>query len=348
MRHLDKFIIPGKVNMCIGGGFGSTGKGAISAAIAMDNDITVSCSTTSPNAGHTFYWDDRKYVTHLIPASAIINKRNQIYFSAESVIDEDLLLKEIDEFNIDPARIAIHPRAMVIRQEDKNQEHQPGGIEVIASTQSGTGAVRAAKILRQPVTVEQHPRLKEFARVLPLMRWMDDFDAGIYVETGQGLGLDINHGLAYPYCTSRSVHPGQILAELGVLPQYMGNLMLCTRTFPIRVGNPTRDGKEVGYSGPFYDDSTEIQFKDLGVEDELTTVTKRVRRVSTFSMEQYEYEIDFLRPTHVFLNFINYYENGKFPIPQFTKKYKPTHVGYGPYPDQIRPWENGIIHRVQK
>ena len=73
MRHLDKFIIPGKVNMCIGGGFGSTGKGAISAAIAMDNDITVSCSTTSPNAGHTFYWDDRKYVTHLIPASAIIN-----------------------------------------------------------------------------------------------------------------------------------------------------------------------------------------------------------------------------------------------------------------------------------
>jgi hypothetical protein len=124
--------------------------------------------------------------------------------------------------------------------------------------------------------------------------------------------------------------------------------MMSYRTFPIRVGNPIRDGVEVGYSGPFFDDCDEIAFSDLDVPDERTTVTKRIRRISTFSMKQYVEAVDFLRPTHIFLNFINYFQNGRFPIPKFAKGYVPTHVGYGPYPDQIRPWEEKIIERTQK
>lgn len=306
-------------------------------------------STTSPNVGHTFFWSDRKYVTHLIPVCVIVHDRCGIYFSSEAVINKDLLFKEMDEFNIDPSRLLIHPRAPIITEREIQEEQQIGGIEKIASTQSGVGAARANKIMRKATLAENDKQRKEFTNSKLLRSYLKSVqDLRVTVETGQGLGLDINHGLAYPYCTSRSILPATILGELGLHPKYIGNILLSFRAFPIRVGNPTRDGREVGFSGPFFSDSKEITFSDIGVEDELTTVTKRVRRVATFSMTQYMEAIDIVEPTHIFLNFVNYFEQKENDIPMFPKGYEPTHVGYGPYPDQIRKYETDIIQRVIK
>lgn len=330
----ENFVKPGKINMVIDGAFGSTGKGAVAARIAMDTDIIhLACSTTSPNAGHTFYWNNTKYITHLIPAAAIIHDRCGIYMSADSVIDYDLLMKEMDEFNIDDGRLFIHPRACVITDEDKEIEARHGGIETIASTQSGVGSARARKILRTGLLAENDPRLKDYVKKYDIRRDFGEIeDCKVLVETGQGLGLDINHGYSYPYCTSRSVLPAKVLEELALHPKYCGNIMLCFRTFPIRVGNPTRDGKEVGFSGPFWDDSVETSFEEIGVDKELTTVTKRVRRVATFSVKQYEDAIYTIEPTHVIITFMNYLEEMEdFPI----LKRAPDYINVGPYPDDI-------------
>ena len=340
----ENFIVPNKVNMIIDGSFGSTGKGAIAAAIAIENDIHLACSTTSPNAGHTFYLDYEKHVTHLIPVSAIIHDRCGIFFSSESVIDVDLLFEEMERFNIDDSRIMIHPRAAVITNKNKQDEAQVGGIEKIASTQRGVGSARADKILRTGLVAEKESRLSDMVGIYPLREHLQTLDGfSVIVETGQGRGLDINHGYAYPYCTSRSVNPSTILGELDLHPKYMGNIMLTFRTFPIRVGNPTRDGKEVGYSGPFFPDTKEIEFEDLGISPEFTTCTKRKRRIGTFSMLQYEEACRAIEPTHIFLNFVNYFKKHPDQMPKFKKEFMPTHVGFGPYPNFITEYSNDVI-----
>ena len=136
MNHCTKdFVKPGKINMIIDGQFGSTGKGAIAAKIAIDNDIQVACASLSPNAGHTFYENGIKKVTKLLPVCGIVgnNKRQQIYLSANSVIDTKILFEEIEKFNIDPNRVLIHPRAAVVTEENRQEEARVGGIEYIAS-----------------------------------------------------------------------------------------------------------------------------------------------------------------------------------------------------------------------
>lgn len=343
------FIIPDKLNMIIDGSFGSTGKGLIASKIALDNHIDIACTTTSPNAGHTFYYNNKKYVTHLMPVAGIIHRRSTIIFSSESLIDLDLLFKEMDDFKIDPDRILIHPRTAIITKENKDIEKIENGIEKIASTQSGSGSARAGKIMRTQLLAEQVPELRFCIMKNTLKDLLDRGDnLHVLVETGQGLGLDINHGLAYPYCTSRSIIPSTILGEFGLAPRFMGNCMMSFRTFPIRVGNPIRDNKEVGYSGPFFDDSTEIKFSDLDVPDERTTVTNRIRRIATFSRTQYQNAIDMIEPTHIFLNFCNYYYNKENEINKLKDLITPTHIGIGPYPDDVYKWDDEILERIFK
>jgi adenylosuccinate synthase len=76
---------------------------------------------------------------------------------------------------------------------------------------------------------------------------------------------------------------------------------MAIRTFPIRVGN-TLDG----YSGGWYPDQTEITWDELGVKPEYTTVTKRIRRVATFSWGQFDDALHANDPDFVFINFLNY------------------------------------------
>lgn len=345
---LSDFVRPGRVNMIIDGAFGSTGKGLIASVIARHNHVDVACASLSPNAGHTFYEDGQKKVTKLLPVSGIIgnDRRQQIYLTADSVIDVDLLLREIEQFDIDPERIAIHPRAAVVTQTERDEELQIGGIEAIASTQSGTGAARASKIMRTNPLAGGDPRLAGMVHRLDLSDYLRQ-GLSVLVETGQGIDLGLNHGLAYPYCTSRDVLPASVLADLGVHPRYLGNVMLTFRTYPIRVGNPSREGREVGQSGPFWDDSRELTWDELGVTPERTTVTDRVRRVATFSVEQYSNSCSLVEPSHIFLNFCNYLREDELRT-FYGLSPRPTHIGYGPRPEQVAPWEPGILDRLFK
>jgi len=118
------------------------------------------------------------------------------------------------------------------------------------------------------------------------------------------------------------------MADAQVHPSYLGKVAVCIRTYPIRVGNIVKDGVEIGYSGPFYPDSVETSWEEIGVEPELTTVTGRVRRVATFSMQQYKNMLNHLRPDYVFLNFANYMSDDAL---RELLEHLPevTHLGFG-------------------
>ena len=128
------------------------------------------------------------------------------------------------------------------------------------------------------------------------------------MEVPQGFSLSVNHGF-YPYTTSRNVTVAAALNDLGVHPSYLGSVHMSLRTYPIRVGNIVVDGQEIGNSGPFYPDSVELQWEDLGQTPERTTVTQRIRRIATFSLIQYKAALRVNKPDFVFLNFANYYKD---------------------------------------
>lgn len=317
----NKFVThPGRANVIIDGQFGSTGKGLIAGYIGVHEGEDVHWATTNaaPNAGHSCTLaDGRKIVTHHFPMVGLVRPSVQMALNAGAIIDPQLLHKEMNEFNIDPDRVFIHPRAAVICQEDVDEEKQiTSGPTKIASTQHGVGAALKRKIDRTATLAGEHPLTKQFTKGYPQFNELLGHGAVVTVEIPQGHGLGINSGYAYPYCTSREISVAQALSDAQIHPEFLGNVLMTMRTYPIRVGNIVVDGQEVGKSGPFWPDSAEVTWQQLGLAEERTTVTKRVRRVATFSIAQYAQAVRDIRPTHLFINFMNYLKGmedvGKF------------------------------------
>lgn len=138
-------------------------------------------------------------------------------------------------------------------------------------------------------------------------------------EGSQGYALSIDHGSHYPHCTSRNCTVQAALDHMGVPPQALGDVYLNLRTYPIRVGNVVEDGSQTGFSGDFYPDCRELTWEEVArsagmppeeaealAERERTTVTKRVRRVCTFSFIGLEDAVRTNGATKLVLNFIQY------------------------------------------
>jgi adenylosuccinate synthase len=327
------FTQHGKAAVIIDGQFGSTGKGLIAGYLADKNDCQIATTNASANAGHTTIIGKRKIVTFHMPTFAVINDRCRAYLNAGAIINPDLLLQEIEEFNMHD-RLVIHPRAAVILPEHVEAEYAADSAQTkLASTRKGVGTALAAKVLRKTTLAGDIPSLRPWIGKIDVGHELD-FGKRVVVEIPQGFSLGINSGLAYPHCTSRDVTVMQGMADALIHPSYLGEVMMSLRTFPIRVGNVVEDGKQIGWSGPCYHDQEEVTFEDLGVAPELTTVTKRVRRIFTWSNDQYCEAYDVNKPGLVFLNFVNYLKSAeelRMLINRMEQVGRgPTHFGTGP------------------
>lgn len=311
-----------KFNMVLDGQFGSTGKGLCSSYIGYYNHVDISVSNSAPNAGHTFYWQGKKYVVKHLPVSGILNKRNTIYLCAGAIINVDILLKEMNDYDVDKNRVFIHPRAAIITKKDILSEQQ-GVMVSISSTQNGVGEALKNKIARKGILAQDEKRISHLVKEIDLNEMMD-LGCTCFMEVPQGFDLGINSGLSYPYCTSRDITVTSAMSDAQVHPSYLGKVMVVIRTFPIRVGN-----LENGYSGPFYDDSIELTWESIGVKREYTTRTKRVRRVASFSIKQFERMKKHIKPDYIMLNFANYINDIELEK-LLTKLNGITHIGFGP------------------
>lgn len=246
------------------------------------------------------------------------------------------LLEEIELCGVN-GNIYIHPRAGVVTQVHQELEAQSsGGTKHIASTMQGCGAFLSDKIMRKADLklardlVPEMTDISNFARIasnyidvdtlkalsMPrLLMMMMESGLTILHEGSQGFSLCINHGSHYPFCTSRSTTALQNAADMGIPPKHVGKVYLVIRPYPIRVGNVVEDGKTVGYSGDCYPDHKEISWTEVATaagappevtKGELTTVTKRLRRVFTFSEQQLVEAAAVNGATDIVLNFANY------------------------------------------
>jgi adenylosuccinate synthase len=304
-----------KSYMVIDGQWGSTGKGAIAGYLSrVRYPDTVVCNF-GPNAGHTFvFTGGQKVMTRQLPTGIVSASVQRIFLGPGSIIDPDVLRHELDEFAamLKGKPIFIHERAAYVDQSHRDQEKE--ALCHISSTGKGTGAAMAAKTMRRDDAIIRAHRHK-FPEV-------EIVDHNMYtrllleskilqIESAQGFELGINSGSHYPFCTGRDINPAQVMSDCGV-PMWTSypTVIATMRTFPIRVGDQYNEaGEKVGTSGPVYHDQQEVTFEDIGVPNEKTTVTGKIRRVFTFSDYATVRMIRSMCPDYIFLNFVNYISN---------------------------------------
>lgn len=303
--------------MVLGGQWGSEGKGLFAGYIAGVRKPSAVVCQFGPNAGHTWYEGDRPIVFKALPVAAISPSVKNVFLGPGSVINPMVLKKEVDDLRplLHGKSIYIHEAASVLMPGDAEKEEAEGGVTHIASTRQGTSEAMIRKIRRQ--TYYEAPRIfhnfLEGVEVVSHDQYRDLLwnENLVQVEGAQGMDLSINSGHRYPYTTSRDCTPAQVLADCGIYPRDLGRIYVCLRTFPIRVGNIIGgNGLVLGTSGPCYEDQQELTWEQIGQPQELTTVTKRVRRVFTFSKLQTIKMLNEIRPSGVFLNFANYLTTG--------------------------------------
>jgi adenylosuccinate synthase len=308
--HDYHYIRNGKASVLVDGQFGSTGKGLLAAYLALQpkNNVDIATSNASANAGHWTKFKktpEKNFCCFHLPTFGIIQEDSLIYINGGAIINVHLLMQEVDDLQIASNRIIVHPNATIIDPLDIEEEMSfVSQATKISSTRKGVGEALARKIRRVAKIAKDDEMIKSRFKIERLdLNYRLKRGARVSVEIPQGHSLSIN-GRFYPYCTSRNCNVGQGVADAEIHPNFVDAIAMSLRTYPIRVGSIPGEG----YSGDVYSDQEEITFKDLGVEEEYTTVTKRVRRIFTWSQEQFIEAIALNRPTVIFLNFCNYTE----------------------------------------
>lgn len=308
-----------KAYMIIDMQYGSTGKGLLAGYLAEQKKPDVVATAWMPNAGHTYIDGNGRKFVHCMLANGIVSPRlTTVLIGAGSVIDLDGLKREITESRdlLKHKTIIIHPHAAIVTQAHRDEERKN---VKIGSTMKGSGAAIVDRIARdpdnQPIAEEQITQgwLDSIAYMgINIMINEDEYDNAIrnaeliQIEGAQGYSLSIYHG-QYPYTTSRDVTPNQVMADTCMPWNLDVEVYGTLRTYPIRVANRyDEDGKMIGTSGGCYNDQHEIEWSEIGIEAEKTTVTKLPRRIFTFSQMQTREAIFRCAPDHIFLNFVNY------------------------------------------
>lgn len=299
--------------------FGSCGKGLFAGYLARRVEPDAIAINWAPNAGHS-YIDEagRLFVNIALPNGIVAPSVRRVLMGPGSVINPQILMSEIERYAdvLDDIQIMIHEHAAVVQEYHRGQEAEYA--HKIGSTMKGVGAAINQKITRDP----DHSNVaRDVLKGTPLEGYLVsvedynralDISSVVMIEGAQGFSLSINQGF-YPYTTSRDCTVSQLLTDCAIPGSVFGPLFKMkvygvARTYPIRVANrfDKATGKQIGWSGPHYFDQKEIEWADIGMEPELTTVTRLPRRIFTFSEEQIRQAVRMNGTDEVFLNFCNY------------------------------------------
>jgi adenylosuccinate synthase len=292
------------VTVVIGGQYGSEGKGKVAHSLAREQNAAAMVRVGGPNSGHTsFAGDGSRQVLRQLPMTALDG--GLCLLGPGSYIDPAVLLEEVSRLGLGPDRVCVDYRAMTIAPRDAEVEGRRGLGERIGSTCSGTGAAVQRRIERrsQDDLVIAAADLRPFlGDSVARMREVLGEGRRVIVEGTQGFGLSLLQSPHFPYVTTRDTSAAGAISEAGLSPLDVDEVVMVLRAFPIRVA---------GRSGPF--DSEEIDWetvaREAGLEDppeELTSVTRRVRRVARFEPTIVAKAIAANRPTRVVMNHLDH------------------------------------------
>ena len=298
------------VDVIIGGQYGSEGKGNIVGHLAPEYKLLIRVG--GPNAGHKVYADTEPETYFHLPSGTERAPNAKLLLGAGAVIFPPKLLDEIAEHQIDANRLSIDSQAMIISDQDRINENVQ--LKSISSTAQGVGIATANKILGRGDYAdkkESRPQLaKDVSELRPFIRDAQEIIADhllkgdrIMLEGTQGTSLSIHHG-KYPFVTSRDTTVAGCLADAGIAPTNVRRVIMVCRTFPIRVGGPSGPMElEVDYDE--LSDRSGIPVAKLK-QTELTTTTKKQRRIAEFDWVQLKRSVQMNGPTDIALTFVDY------------------------------------------
>lgn len=275
--------------MVVGAAYGSEGKGHITAQLVKQRltqgmDV-LNIRVAGPNAGHTVIdVDGNSFPLRQVPVGMAVSDSVVGYISPGSEIELPVLISEIEllrEHGHAVRSLFVSGEATLITDSHKQREAGEQLTERVGSTGKGIGAARADRLMRTAVRLKddeyaQHALanlgVKIVDRPEPSLAydWLTLNHCAVIVEGTQGYGLGLHAGY-YPQTTSSDCRAIDFLAMAGISPWQEGirafNVWLVARVFPIRVA---------GNSGPMLG---ETSWEELGLPEEKTTVTHKVRRV---------------------------------------------------------------------
>lgn len=269
----------GKIRVVVGGQYGSESKGRTvgyltSEAVSPEPQLVL--RTGGPQAGHIVIGngpDGPKHAWKLrcVPVAAVTRPDATLAIAAGSEVDTARLgaeVSELDAYGYDvSSRLHIDRAATLLTPEHQQREDALKMNAAIGSTSTGVGAARSDRIMRKAELFGGDVVVRDLVE----HHLSGAGEGTVTVEASQGCHLDLFRG-PYPYATSTRTTAIDALAMAEIVPwQFLHvelQVWVVARTYPIRVA---------GNSGPLANETT---WEAVGREPEITTVTKRVRRVA--------------------------------------------------------------------
>ena len=317
------------VDVLIGGQYGSEGKGNIVNYIAREYSLLVRVG--GPNAGHSVFFEPEPYIFHHLPSGARSAPDAKLLIGPGATIYLPILMQEIVECQIESNRLFIDPQAMIISDSDRSIEKILK--KTMGSTGQGVGAATARRIInrvpRKKISKSNQfvPELGLFGHPVELARDIRELkpyvqrescevledvfshNGRVFLEGTQGTGLSLYHG-HYPFVTSRDTSVAGCLAESGISASRIRKIIMVCRTYPIRVQNPKGRGNQ---SGPMMREIDWLEIEDRSghksgtiKSNEITSTTKRQRRVGEFEWASLRKAASLNGPTDIALTFVDY------------------------------------------
>ena len=256
----------------IGGFFGDEGKGKIISYLALkDKPTIVVRGGAGPNAGHTIKDGEKIYKVRMLP-SGFLNKDARIMVGPGVVVNPDVLLNEITDFDVN-GRAFLDNNCGIIEQSHRESDSKGQLKEKIGSTGSGTGPANAERAMRTLKLAKEIDILKPYLIDVPLeINSAIDRNENVLIEGTQGTHLSLWHG-TYPFVTTKDVTASGICADVGIGPKKVDEVIVVFKSYLTRVG-----------TGPLPGELSADETSKKGWE-EFGTVTGRLRRAAEFDFD---------------------------------------------------------------
>lgn len=297
----------GKLQVIVGGQYGSEAKGAIAGRLAQqmgENDLAVRIG--GPNAGHSVVHPTtgETWALRQVPVAAVTNPQVQLHIAAGSEIDLEVLSDEVYRLEHGGVkvrhRLTVDPSATIIQPRHLQREADDGLVGRVGSTGKGVGAARADRTMRTAAT---YGELGESRGRHPMIARHPGTVLGVgntvQIEAVQGYGLGL-HTIYYPQVTSIDCTAQEACALAGIAPwaAWEVDIWVVFRPNPIRVA---------GNSGPL---RGETSWAKLGLDPEYTTVTQKLRRVGEWDPALFRRAIEVNRPSQIALTMADHIDPG--------------------------------------
>lgn len=287
---------------------GDTGKGKVTHSLLSSGqyDLVLRYNGGS-NAGHTIYHNDKKIVTHQVPAGVFYGIKSLIGIGC--VVNIEKLEEEIEMLNAQGINtdglIFVDKRAHIVQPEHIREDNND---TAIGTTKQGIGPAYRSKYGRTGVRIgDVRSWHHGYFRVVDSVNLLDG--ARVLAEGAQGFDLDIDWG-DYPYVTSSHCTVGSVCLN-GVSPRKIRKVFGVAKAYETYVG--TKD---------FGMDCEELQKIQI-VGQEFGSTTGRPRKCNWINLDKLSYAARVNDITNLIVNKIDVLEEvGCFVYIRDSNKYQ--------------------------